>query len=153
MLRSPVAAAKPHDQTSSVTYGRYGAKSRSSTREPLLRGRHGRAAAGGVRLRARAGLHELEVVVGVAGPEEALDGVERARVVELLEERRRALDRVAQPREEAQRRAGGSPVPPAALCESTYFAALKSFVTSRRPTLNTFSSNAVSVPRRAASDQ
>ena len=34
MLRSPVAAAKPHDQASSVTYGRYGAKSRSSTESP-----------------------------------------------------------------------------------------------------------------------
>ena len=43
--------------------------------------------------------------------------------------------------------------PSGALCDSTYFEALQTFITRRRPTANTFSSNAVSVPSRAASDQ
>jgi hypothetical protein len=43
--------------------------------------------------------------------------------------------------------------PSAADCDSAYFAAFHTFITSRRPTAKTFSSKAVSVPRRAESDQ
>ena len=39
------------------------------------------------------------------------------------------------------------------VCDNTNLPALKSFVTRRRPTFRTFSSKAVSVPRRAERDQ
>src|SRR6185295_12517226 len=67
----------------------------------LQRGHRG-AAPLGILLAARARLHQLHVRVGEAVPEEALDEIERGRVLERVEGRRRLLHGLAQPEEEAQ---------------------------------------------------
>ena len=104
--------------------------------------------------RCGARLHHLHVGVGEAAPEEALDDAERARVVERVQGLARPRSTVSRSRrEEAQVELAGDRRRLGPLCDSTNLDALKSLTTSRRPTFSTFSSKAVSVPRRAESDQ
>ena len=76
-----------HDHTSSVTNGMIGANRRSSVESAVRSATAADARLGLADAAVRAALHELDVVVAER-PEEALDALERTRVVERVERRR-----------------------------------------------------------------